>query len=58
MIKSYLLCDLSRNLNASSTNASWRVSPGKFSSTFWLVNSMALAEASTECTSFALPRMA
>ena len=37
--------------------AAWRVSPGKFSSTFLFVRSIALAELSTECTSSALPRI-
>ena len=36
----------------------WRVSPGKFSSTLRQVRSMAFAELSTECTSFAPPLMA
>ena len=56
--KSYWSPMRSRYLKASSANASWRESPGKFNSTFLLVRSIALAELSTECTSFAPPRMA
>ena len=41
MIKSYLLWDCSRNLKASSANASSRLSPGKLSATFCLANSIA-----------------
>ena len=48
IMRSYWSPMRSRNLKASSAKAWWRLSPGKFSSTFWRVRSIALAELSTE----------